>query len=332
MIRSALVPLDGSYEGEIVLPSVVALAHRFDLKVHLLQVLEGGLDPGVDTVHWEFRRSQAEVYLETKVEQLEGDGVHATWEIGEGHATVEILDCVRRLHADLVALATHGRGGPSEFPMGRTALQFLSRAPGSVLLVPTHGDRRSRLLGQTGFARVLVPVDGSRRSEWALAAVRRLVRAGGTALTLVHVAPVPELPHPDLPLAPEEIELQRRVTDRNIQAVQARVNAVRREFAQSDVEVTGRVQVDPDPARRLLQVIEEEDPELVVVCAHGCGARTTVPGAPFGHVTEFLMTHARRPILVLQDTADGEGEGARVARHGTSLPTKAAAGPGTQAR
>ena len=258
MIRSALVPLDGSYAAEIVLPYVVALARRFDLKVHLLQVLEGGLELGVDTVHWEFRRSQAEVYLETKAEQLEGDGVRAGWEIGEGRSAVEILDCARRMRTDLVALATHGRGGPTEFPMGSTALQFLSRAPGSVLLVPSLGKRRGRLLGQTGFARVLVPVDGSRRSEWALTAVRQLIRSGSTALTLVHVAPVPELPHLDLPLGPEEIELQRRVTERNLRAVQARVEAVRRELAQSDVAVTGRVEANPNPARRLLQVMEEE--------------------------------------------------------------------------
>ena len=332
MMHSALVPLDGSYAAEIVLPYVVALARRFDLKVHLLQVLEGGLEPGVDTVHWEFRRSQAEVYLKTKAEQLEGDGVHAAWEIGEGRPTVEILDCARRMHADLVTLATHGRGGPTEFPMGSTALQFLSRAPGSVLLVPTLGERRGRLLGQTGFVHVLVPVDGSRRSEWALTAVRRLIRTGGAALTLVHIAPVPELPHLDLPLGPEEIELQRRVTERNIRAIQARVDAVRRELAQSDVTVTGRVEANSNPARRLLQVMAEEDPELVIVCAHGCGARSAATGGPFGHVTGILMMHAHRPILVLQDSADGERGGNRSAHRSTTFPTKASVSPGTQVR
>ena len=176
MIRSTLVPLDGSYAAESVLPCVVALARRFDLEIHLLRVLDGGTEPGVDTVHWEFRRIQAEAYLEAQVERLERDGVHATWEIGEGRASLEILDCARRRRADLVALTTHGGGGPTEFPLGSTVLQFLSRAPGSVLLVSPPARGRGRLLGQTGFTRVLVPVDGSRRSEWAFTAVRRLIR------------------------------------------------------------------------------------------------------------------------------------------------------------
>ena len=332
MIRSALVPLDGSHAAERVLPSVVALSRRFDLKVHLLRVLDGGREPGVDTVRWAFRRTQAEAYLEAQAEQLDRDGVPATWEIGEGRASIEILDCARRQHADLVALTTHGSGGLTEFPMGSTVLQFLSRVSVSVLLESTAGGRARPLLGQTGFTRVLVPMDGSRRSEWALTAARQLIRGGDAALTLVHVAPVPELPHSDLPLAPEEIALQRRVTERNLHAVQARMNAVRRELAQNDVEVTGCVESDPDPAGRLLAVIEEEDPELVVVCAHGCGARATTTGGPFGHVASFLMTHAHRPILVLQDEAETAAEAGRSARHGTTFPTKAAADSRTQAR
>jgi nucleotide-binding universal stress UspA family protein len=211
-------------------------------------------------------------------------------------------------------------------------LQFLSRVSVSVLLVSTAGGRARPLLGQTGFTRVLVPMDGSRRSEWALTAARQLMRGGDAALTLVHVAPVPELPHSDLPLAPEEIALQGRVTERNLHAVQARMNAVSRELAQHDIEVTGFVESDPDPAGRLLAVIEEEDPELVMVCAHGCGARATATGGPFGHVASFLMTHAHRPILVLQDDVDTGAEGGHSARHGTTFPTTAAADFRTQAR
>ena len=44
------------------------------------------------------------------------------------------------------------------------------------------------------------------------------------------------------------------------------------------------------------------------------------------------MTHTRRPILILQDGVGGEVGGVHRARHGTTFPAKAAAGPRTQAR
>ena len=331
-IKTALVPLDGSFAAELTLSYVTAVAKLFDIPVHLLHVLESGSTPCVDVVDWELRRSEAEAYLEAKATQLVQDGVRTTWEVGEGRATVEILERARQEPFGLTVLGTHGHGGPTEFPMGSTTWQFLSRVPSSVLVVPSAADTGGPLLRTRGFERVLIPMDGSLRSEWAIAAVRRLVPGGRLVLTLVHVASSPDAAEPGRPMTDDELQLQRRVAERGLLTVKTRMDAIQREFPEASVSVVARVETDADPARRLLLVVEEEDPELVMLCAHGTGARPMPSGGPFGHVVELLVTHARRPVLVLQDCAVERAAQASGGRRHSVFPSRTGVRPGTQAR
>ena len=332
MIRTVVVPLDGSHATEFILPFAAAAARPFGARLHLFHVLECGGDQGVDAVEWAFRRSRAAAYLASQADKLQEDGMEATWELGEGRAATEILKLEMRVEADLVVLGTHGRGGPTEFAMGSTSLQYLSRAPGSVLLVPTAGEQRHRLVGATGLRRMLVPLDGSRRSEWAVSLARQLAGPGGASLLLTHVAPVPELPHPDFPLAPDELELQRRITERNVRTIRTRVETLREEFAQPDLTVSGRVEEHLQPPVRLLEIIEEEEPDLVVVSAHGTGVNGTTAREPFGHVARFLLANPSRPTLSLQDCTSSRPKYLRVGTDHSVLPERASGDSSVHAR
>ena len=117
--RRIVVPLDGSSLAERILPSVVALATLESSEVILLNVQSLG-DPitkgqrGVPAV-WETANFAAtNAYLRVIAEELRRGGLTATCEIVIGeNVAEEIATFAARERADLIAIATHGRGGLS---------------------------------------------------------------------------------------------------------------------------------------------------------------------------------------------------------------------------
>jgi nucleotide-binding universal stress UspA family protein len=145
-----VVALDGSPVAERCLPHVEALAEKFGSTVILLRailpaaqvaaVIEpsiGGvaLDPDLieDTIETE--KQEARTYLEHVGKVLRGKGLKVETQIPEGSAVQAIVDCAKRLQADLIALTTHGRSGLQRLVFGSVADGVLRNAPCPVLLV-----------------------------------------------------------------------------------------------------------------------------------------------------------------------------------------------------
>jgi len=148
------------------------------------------------------------------------------------------------------------------------------------------------------YRRVLVPLDGSPRADFAINPAAHLAHSYGAQLTLAYVIERPIL-FPHLPpqqeyqeLAEQLLEYNRRSAIHYLDQVQAHLGA----------DVTTRVVIGDDVAARLHQLIEQEDVDLTVVSAHG---RTGKPHWPFGSVSTNLILYGASPILVIQDlTAD----------------------------
>lgn len=143
MYKTILVPLDGSRRAERILSHVEELARSHDSKLVLLRVVEPVLD-GVGTAGApaEFyldsiRRqiSEAETYLAALNGELRKRGLQVRTLVETGPVVSTINSVAAREAADLVAMASHGRGGLPRFFYGSVAAGVLHHIDRPLLLV-----------------------------------------------------------------------------------------------------------------------------------------------------------------------------------------------------
>lgn len=133
--------------------------------------------------------------------------------------------------------------------------------------------------------KILVPIDFSERSEYALEVTAKLFRDGGAQFILLNAIPLPidvagiALPAPD----PGEI----LALERDLQDMAAR-HAVR---------ATAKVSILEDPGVAILRVASEQGCDLIAVGTRGRGG---VERALFGSVVDHVIRHAECPVLTLR--------------------------------
>ncbi len=143
MYKTILVPLDESKRAEAILPHVESLALRFGAKVIFFRVQETavlfGYDEMVDmSKYLEVRNSQrkeTEAYLDSLQGEFRTKGIEARWLIGQGSVVAAIISAAERENIDLVAMASHGRGGLSRTFYGSVAAGVLQRIDRPLLLI-----------------------------------------------------------------------------------------------------------------------------------------------------------------------------------------------------
>jgi nucleotide-binding universal stress UspA family protein len=103
-------------------------------------------------------------------------------------------------------------------------------------------------------------------------------------------------------LAPEEIELADRLTERNRLEAGKHLEQLRERLS-LDVQI--RVLVDDDVAATLHELVEQEEVDLVVLSAHGYSGGTRWP---YGGVTLNFIAYGTTPLLIVQDLSRDELE------------------------
>ena len=140
-----VVPLDGSSLAEQILARVVPLAKLEEAEITLLHILttsEGEHEhaPDCNLPWWEKRVAGAQAYLSRRAAAIRAEGVTATIDVVVGEKVSDaITDYARREGADLIAIATHGRGGLTRIIRGSVADGVTKSAMSSILVF--HPDR-----------------------------------------------------------------------------------------------------------------------------------------------------------------------------------------------
>jgi nucleotide-binding universal stress UspA family protein len=154
-IREILVPLDGSLLAEAALTPASVLSELFDAELVLVQVVPplsaGSLVPvsfaaGYDAEIIAVQRKGAQDYLNGLVEDLQKRGVRAKATVVVGNNVGEaIINLAHPERIDLVAIATHGRGGVQRLLLGSVADKLIRGAAAPVLVVrPSKPNKKSR--------------------------------------------------------------------------------------------------------------------------------------------------------------------------------------------
>ncbi len=149
MYQTILVPLDGSKRAEAIMRHVEELALRYDAKVILLRVEEEifrlGYSDYIDLSNYQQKRSEqrqeAEAYLAGFQGELREKGIAAKKLILSGPIVQVIMDTAAREDVDLIAMASHGRGGLARAFYGSVAVGVLHRIDRPLLIIRSRENK-----------------------------------------------------------------------------------------------------------------------------------------------------------------------------------------------
>lgn len=177
MFDRILIPLDGSAFSESCLPFAEAIPCR---RVLLLYV-----EPPESRERGELGLSPhgALTYLERHAQRFRARGLEVERVVDYGDPAERIVDMASE--AQLIVLARHAGAAGSHPFYGDYADRVARHAPAPALLV--RGDDHA--MPPAGFARVVVPLDGSPAAEEALPFARRMANSLSLPIHLVRVEP-----------------------------------------------------------------------------------------------------------------------------------------------
>jgi nucleotide-binding universal stress UspA family protein len=214
-----------------------------------------------------------------------------------GPDVVEALEAHRKeIRADLTILASHGRGPVARAWLGSVADRFVRASSAPVLLVRAADEApEPDLATDVPLTRVLVPIDGSRRSEAALEPAAELAGSDGVEYVLLRVV---ESPHVLGSLwFPHAVELTEEQIQSVRDAAQEDVDAVARRLADDGYSVEPIVEFGAPVAAVVLDLAARRTPDLIAISTHGHGG---VRRLVLGSVTDKVVRGAECPVLIVR--------------------------------
>ena len=244
------------------------------------------------------QRTEANSYLDELVDEcFSQSDVTIEKAVQGGRAAERILEQARERGHDLIVISSHGQSGLSGWNVNSVAHKVINRAGVSILLVRAYKLPDSPVappVCAATYRRILVPLDGSRRSEHVLPAAVRLAKQHGAELLLVHGIVTPEL-FQQTPLGVEDGQLINRVVEHNKRQAEHYFKDLARRL---DVPVKSYVLTGEDVAETLHRFVEEKEVDLVAIGAHG---RSGKHAWPYGSVTSSFITYGTTHLLIVQD-------------------------------
>jgi nucleotide-binding universal stress UspA family protein len=289
MFRTIVVPLDGSPFAEQALPWALHLARRAGASLELLRghVLYALTQPAAawapfDPVAEADCKQEEWAYLDAVARRLaDAAPVSITKTLVDGLEAEGIRKRVRGGGADLVVMATHGRGPLGRFFLGSVADVLVRETAVPVLLVRPRGAGPGSGAGATAED-VLVPLDGPSLAEQILGPAADLARLAGARCTLLRVLPPATFSR--RPAALEEEPHARAL---------AYLEAVAERLRGQGLSVQTRVVASARPARAILR--EAREGTVIALATHGRGG---VPRLVLGSVADKVIRAAPGPVLV----------------------------------
>ena len=302
MFKRILLPLDRSALAECVLPHTIAIARAFDAHVMLLHVMDTPRDAwsqqAVDPLDWQIRRAEAQTYLQGVSLSLQAADVPTETHLLEGAAAEKVIEFADSYAPQLIILSSHGQSGLSDWGVSSVVQKIVQRARTSVMIVRAAqpmAPEETGLRSQRRYQRILVPLDGTQRAETILPAAVTLARAHDARLVLVHLVQQPAIPRRTLP-SREDVALADQLMEHNQAEATQYLEQLRSRLSEN-VEL--RVLVSEHFASTLHEWVEQEEPDLVLLSAHG---RSSQDRGQLGDVVTNLIEYGTTHLIIMQDS------------------------------
>jgi nucleotide-binding universal stress UspA family protein len=310
MYQSILVPLDGSTFAEHALPYALALARRGAARLTLATVSTPLAEAYVEGLYFSAAELEQEIegrhrdYLDAVAKRVSAKtSVPVTTEVRHG----EVAESLAAAKADLVVMATHGRGAIGRFWLGSVADEMIRRSGGPLLLI-RPGQDAPDLAHEPGLARVVLALDGSEHAEHILRHSERLTEGQPDAevvlLRAIH-AVAPTEPAPEGSGA----EYESRSLLEKVRSLQAKLRneaelyleKVAEPLRARGLKVRTDVLVEDDPAKAILREAEATRADLIGLETHG---RSGLSRLVRGSVADKVIRAAHRPVLIHRSPAN----------------------------
>jgi len=333
------VPLDGSARAEKAIPLAARMARNVAGCVTLARVImpassvseygAGALD---DEKHAAQTRiaTEARVYLDELLERYdqELDGLHLILEAAPGALPATVLTLSEQEQSDLIVMCSRGEHWLKRWALSSVTQATFRHSQVPVLVINEH--QSERILDDRPW-RILVPLDGSERSEAVLPPLFQVLSTTSAALPhRIHLFQVISLPpaagrftisaHLTNVLQQEEgasaqqalLALAHRLSDLHPIAKQCVITT----SVVTSPDIAGAILKQAEPATSG----EKEAPayDLIALATHG---RTGFKRAMLGSVTEHVFGSTSLPLLVVAPpTARALEEQVRAERTGEPAP------------
>ena len=303
--QSILVPLDGSPLAEQILPLALEIARAARSKVRLVLVHQSPpppMDPQSAqlyvSIDLALRKVERDYLTTLRLRLQKSSGLQVSAVTIEGPGGPTLVKYVKEIGADLVVMSTHGRGGLRGAWLG-SVVDYVIRSLNIPVLVVRSHEGASPLPHLPKIREIMVPLDGSRLAEAALAPASDIAELFGAELLLVQVVwPVSAdnlLPVPFPSGYDNEIlGVQRRET-------QEYLNGLVNDLQDRGLGVKATVVVGHNVAEALLDLAHPQRIDLVAIATHGRGG---VQRLLLGSVADKLIRGAGPPVLVVRPGKD----------------------------
>lgn len=306
MLKTLLVPLDGSEMSEASLPWAVELARQRGLSLTLATIADY---PHFGVGAWPeeamtaetydgvlvAEQEEAERYLNGVRERLAETGLHIETIVRHGSPFVALLDLADELSAAAIVIASHGRSGFKRLVLGSVAMQLVSHTTVPVFLVRATTETRN----ESSLHRLLVPLDGSVLAERALEVAREIAPAGST-LVLVRVVPWPSSFKVE---GDAERVVDADATAYGIKIANTYLNRVAAPLREAGFTVDTQAVVSETKgaiSRHLAVAAATWEADAIVMSTHGRGG---VTGWLLGSVADEVVRNVDRPVLLVSARA-----------------------------
>ena len=282
MYDDILVPTDGSDTALNATEAAVALAERFDARLHAVNVLElGYLPPRFEDEVPEALEYYGGNAVEAVEELASDSGVEVTTDVvatdGPIHET--IVEYAGENGIDCIVMGTHGRTGLGQRVLGSVTERTLRLSPVPVFAVHEGDDLAA------DFEDILVPTDGSKGARAAADHAIELATATDAALHVVYVVDARSIGY-DVGSA-NILKALEAAGQQAVDDVVERADAAGVRSVQASV-LTGTA------ARSLTDYATDRGVDCIVMGTHG---RTGVNRLLLGSVTERVVEMAGVPVL-----------------------------------
>ena len=300
MLRSLLVPLDGTRFSELALPIAEGIAQVTGASLHLAHV-HVPHPPEALLANTQFQyegvnmdeyddhdRGWERSYLDALAQRVSRESsAEVDTALLEGELLPTLQDYASRVKADAVVVSTHSRTGVRRVWMGSVA-EALIRA-GDLPILAVHAEEGEPVGPPQSIRNMLIPLDGSELAEAILPPAVDLALAFSARVTLLQVISS-RFPSTNglVPALPQH-------WTEALQAGEDYLERIARRLRTRGLRVEPMVMAHPKPSQAIRDVADEVDADLIAMATHGYSG---MKRALFGSVAEDVLRHTRTPLLV----------------------------------
>lgn len=306
MFETIIVPLDGSLFAEQAIGTAATLAQRSGADLVIVRVHETYVFEATDYSRSDdLSRRDQEQYLAEIAERVESlFGMVPERVLLDGVVDRAICDFASGLESPLIVISTHGRTGFSRLWLGSVADAIVRHASTPVLMLRHRGEGDGELSRLHHFRHLMVPLDGARFAEVALAPAAALAAAFQAKLTLLRVVPPVNVPVPlyAAPYVAPPIDDDEETLNIRLEAAEeyARAVAVKVRLDTRGLEVDTVVRVEDAPAPAILDAACAHGVDTIALATHGRGVSRLVVAS----VTDKVLRAGPEAVLVLRPEVD----------------------------